>query len=142
MSTIQVGTRLVREFGKGSNLKKVVTEVLDGKVYTKVLNKDGKVVQERVKAFAEKNVGDKFVKTTTKVLKEESKYIKALEDYFAIEDSIANALDTLTEEEREIIVEYYMQGYPERKIARIMNYSERSIRYIKAKAITKISKKL
>lgn len=71
MSTIQVGTRLVREFGKGSNLKKVVTEVLDGKVYTKVLNKDGKVVQERVKAFAEKNVGDKFVKTTTKVLKEE-----------------------------------------------------------------------
>ena len=77
-----------------------------------------------------------------KVLKEESKYIKALEDYFAIEDSIANALDTLTEEEREIIVEYYMQGYPERKIARIMNYSERSIRYIKAKAITKISKKL
>lgn len=71
MSTIQVGTRLVREFGKGSNLKKVITEVLDGKVYTKVLNKDGKVVQERVKAFAEKNVGDKFVKTTTKVLKEE-----------------------------------------------------------------------
>ena len=58
-------------FGKGSNLKKVITEVLDGKVYTKVLNKDGKVVQERVKAFAEKNIGDKFVNTTTKVLKEE-----------------------------------------------------------------------
>lgn len=65
MTTMQVGQRLVRNFGSCSNLKTVITETVDGKVYTKVLDENGKIFKERVKAFTEQNVGNKLVKTKT-----------------------------------------------------------------------------
>ena len=81
MTTVQFGQRLVRTFGTGSNAKKVLTETLNGKVYTKVLNANGDVVQERVKAFSEGKVGNKFVKTITRVCaKKECAMTKTVND--------------------------------------------------------------
>lgn len=73
MSTIQIAQRLVRTFGEGDKLKKVITETIgEGKTLTKVLDNEGKVIQERLKVIApQEQVGDKFVSTTTKVLRYE-----------------------------------------------------------------------
>ena len=41
MSTIQIAQRLVRTFGQGENLRKVVTETIgEGKTLTKVFGSD------------------------------------------------------------------------------------------------------
>ncbi len=77
-----------------------------------------------------------------RVLVEQEKYVKALEDYFATEDRLAEAIGDLSPEENEVIVEFYMQGYSERKIARIMNYSESTVKRRRVQAIRKISKKI
>lgn len=72
-NTIQVGRRLVKTFGEGQNLKKVVTETLeDGNILTRVFNNEGKQLTERLKKVGNmEEVGDKLVKTTTKVIKDE-----------------------------------------------------------------------
>ena len=77
-----------------------------------------------------------------RVLIEQEKLVKALDEYFKIEDTIAEAINDLSPEENEVIVEFYMQGYSDRKIARLMNYDERTIKRRKRQAIIKISKKL
>ncbi len=72
-NTIQVGRRLIKTFGEGQNLKKVVTETLeDGNILTRVFNNEGKQLTERLKKVGNmEEVGDKLVKTTTKVVKDE-----------------------------------------------------------------------
>ena len=77
-----------------------------------------------------------------KVLTEQEKYIKALERYFEIEDKLKDAIDELTNEEQEIIIESYMQGYPDWRIGQNVGYCREQVNRIKVKAIRKISKKL
>lgn len=69
MSTIQIAQRLVRTFGQGENLRKVVTETIgEGKTLTKVLDNKGNLLTERLKVINRGEVvGDKFVNTITKV---------------------------------------------------------------------------
>lgn len=84
----------------------------------------------------------KVERLAERVLLEEEKFVKALDEYFAIEDRLAEAIGDLSPEENEVIVEFYMQGYSERKIARLMNYSESTIKRRRVQAIRKISKKI
>ncbi len=69
MRTVQIGARLVRNFGEGKNLKTVITETLNGKTFTKVLNSDGNPIKDRAKKIDRYNVGNKKVSTITKVSK-------------------------------------------------------------------------
>ena len=64
----QIANRLVRTFGSGANLKKFVTEVVDGKTFTTVFDNEGSKIATRVKAFADEVVGDKLVKTKKNVV--------------------------------------------------------------------------
>lgn len=70
MATISTGLQLIRNFGSGANLRKVITEVIDGKIVTKVLNSEGTLLTARTKTISNQVVGDKFVKTVTKELTE------------------------------------------------------------------------
>lgn len=77
-----------------------------------------------------------------RVLAEQDKYMKALERYFEIEDKLKDAIDELTGEEQEIIIESYMQGYPDWKIGQNVGYCREQVNRIKVKAIRKLSRKL
>ena len=70
MTTISTGLQLIRNFGNGENLRKVITEVIDGKILTKVLNSEGTLLAARTKTISSQVVGDKFVRTVTKELAE------------------------------------------------------------------------
>lgn len=67
MAVVQIGARLVRAFGKGKNLRKVVTEAVNGKTYTRVLDAEGNILRNRLKMIERTNVGNKKVSTITKV---------------------------------------------------------------------------
>ena len=71
---MSVSAVLVREFGQGDNLRKFVTETVDGKIITKAFDSKGVLLKERVKSFSDQIVGDKFVKTITKDIKYKSKH--------------------------------------------------------------------
>ncbi len=72
MSVVTIGSRLMRTFGEGKNLRKIVTECVDGKTYTKVLGADGEILIDRVKAFERSTVGNKKVLTTIKINQNDS----------------------------------------------------------------------
>ena len=67
MSIVQIGARLVRQFGEGKSLKTVVTETLNGKTFTKVLDSNGNTIFDRAKKIDRYEVGNKKVSTITKV---------------------------------------------------------------------------
>ena len=58
-----IGTRLCREFAKDG--KTVVTEMIDGKTFTNVVDQLGNTIYRRVKKIERYNVGDKTVITKT-----------------------------------------------------------------------------
>lgn len=65
-----------------------------------------------------------------------------LDKIFDREDELNAALETLTETERDVIIGYYMRDKSHKKLAREMSYSERSVYYIKERAIGKMAQKL
>lgn len=69
MSWGTVARILIKEFGKGINYRKIMTQTLNGKTLTKVIDKDGKVLVERAKVIEKNTVGDK--KVITKKIAEE-----------------------------------------------------------------------
>lgn len=73
MSIVQIGARLVRKFGEGKNLRIVVSETLNGKTLTKVLDSNGNTIINKAKKIDRYEVGNKKVSTITKV-SEESGY--------------------------------------------------------------------
>ena len=92
MAVQQIGTRLVRCFGNGDNLKKVVTEVVDGKTFTNVFDAKGTLIKQRVKAFSEEMVGDKLVKTKTTVtdIQGGDLFKKITDSVYKIKDKVKN----------------------------------------------------
>ncbi len=76
MSILQIGARLVRKFGEGKNLRKVVTETLNGKTFTKVLDSNGNTILDRAKKIDRYEVGNKKVSTITKVSDEPGHVLK------------------------------------------------------------------
>ena len=68
MAVPQIGTRLVRQFDEGGkNCKIVLSETLNGKTFTKVLDSNGNTILDRVKKIDRYDVGNKKVSTITKV---------------------------------------------------------------------------
>lgn len=73
---------------------------------------------------------------------EREKHIAALEEYFAIEDKLSSAIDTLTDDEKEIILMFYLDGRRNWQIGNCVGYEIRNVQYIKKRAIEKIAQKL
>ncbi len=80
MSIVQIGARLVRRFGEGKNLKTVVTETLNGKTFTRVLNSNGNTILDRAKKIDRYEVGNKKVSTITKVSTDEAALTRQVTD--------------------------------------------------------------
>lgn len=77
-----------------------------------------------------------------KVETEREKHMAALEAYFALEDKLAAAIDTLEPLEKEIILAFYLDGKPNWKVGEELNYSEVYIRKLKRRAVEKVAKTL
>ena len=60
---MNVNLTIVRRFGNGDDLKKVITETIGGKTITRVFDNSGKELINRVKTITVQHVGDKIVKT-------------------------------------------------------------------------------
>ena len=73
---------------------------------------------------------------------EREKHMAALEKYFAIEDKLSSAIDTLTDDEKEIILMFYLDGRRNWQIGNCVGYEIRNVQYIKKRAIEKIAQKL
>lgn len=80
LGTMQVGNKLVRMFGEGDKIRRVTTEVVDGKILTQVFDKDGNHVVSRMKAMAADKVGNKTVRTTTKVYQDSDGFARRTTD--------------------------------------------------------------
>ena len=65
-----------------------------------------------------------------------------LQEIYDLEDILAQAIKTLTPVQQNIITGYYMQDKTHDKLAEECNYCERSIKYIKRRAIEKLARKL
>lgn len=74
-----------------------------------------------------------------RVQEEREKHMLALESYFAIEDKLASALDTLEPIERDIIIGCCMDGKYNWQVAQDVGYEKRNVQYIKVRAIKKLA---
>ena len=63
MSMGTIAKILIKEFGQGANYRKIMTQTLNGKTLTKVVDADGKILVERAKIIEKSTVGDKNVIT-------------------------------------------------------------------------------
>ena len=79
LGTQQIENKLVRIIGEGKGLKRVITEVVDGKTLTHVFDADGNRILSRAKEISTDRVGDKFVRTTTKVINDKRRSSMAVE---------------------------------------------------------------
>lgn len=77
-----------------------------------------------------------------KVETEREKHIKALEEYFALEDRLASAIDTLDPIERDVIIGCYMDGKMDWQVWNDVGYEKRNFYYVKKRSIEKIAKHL
>lgn len=77
-----------------------------------------------------------------RLLEAKERLKKAIDDYLDIEERIAEALDDLTDEEREVIVERYMNSKTIAQISGMMFFSEKTIKRRLCSAQKKISKKI
>ena len=63
---VSFGQKLFRSFGKGVKTRYVITETMNGKTYTRVLNAEGNILENRIKAIERFTVGDKKIVSSTK----------------------------------------------------------------------------
>lgn len=69
-------------------------------------------------------------------------FARALERVFDLEDRIAEAMEGLTYEEKNILTDYYMRDKTHYRLAREYGYCERHIKRLKDSAIRNLSEKL
>ena len=69
-------------------------------------------------------------------------FARALERVFDLEDQIAEAMEGLTYEEKNILTDYYMRDRTHYQLAREYGYTDRNIKYMKNKAIKRLSERL
>lgn len=60
------GQKLFRTFGKGVKTRHIITETINGKTFTRVLDAEGKVRYNRIKTIKRFEVGDKRITSCTK----------------------------------------------------------------------------
>ena len=67
---------------------------------------------------------------------------KAIDEFFSLQDRLTVAINQLAEVEQNVLIGFYMQNQTNYRLAMELNYSERSIKYIKNRAIHNLSKLL
>lgn len=79
---------------------------------------------------------------TDKLLEVEQKYITAIETFMTAEDRLADAFQIadLTAEEKDVLIDAYVNGKPAWKTANEMGWSDRTVKRRKHKAIEKLCK--
>lgn len=77
-----------------------------------------------------------------KIESEREKHITALETYFALEDKLSTALDSLDPIEKDVIIGCYLDGKYNWQVGESIGYSVETIKRKKRSAIRKISEKL
>lgn len=77
-----------------------------------------------------------------KIESEREKHIAALETYFALEDKLSTALDSLDPIEKDVIIGCYLDGKYNWQVGESIGYSVETIKRKKRSAIRKISEKL
>lgn len=83
------------------------------------------------------SVQERFVALISRL---EKRYETIMEQAFAIEDAIAEAVQYLNELEQAIIIDRYVNGYSWRKIERLHNYCERQVYYIHNEALEDLAR--
>ena len=63
MSTIQIGSKLVRTFASRLGIRRAITETIGNKTFTQVLDNNGKLLSKRVKEITRQKIGEKSVVT-------------------------------------------------------------------------------
>lgn len=69
-------------------------------------------------------------------------FARALESVFDLEDRIAEAMEGLTYEEKNILTDYYMRDRTHYQLAREYGYTDRNIKYMKSRAILHLSERM
>jgi DNA-binding NarL/FixJ family response regulator len=84
----------------------------------------------------------KIERLTDKLLEVEKRYITAIETFMTAEDRLheAFAIADLTTEERDVLIDAYVNGKPAWKTAQEMGWSDRTVKRRKHKAIEKLCK--
>lgn len=77
-----------------------------------------------------------------KIESEREKHVAALETYFALEDKLSTALDSLDPIEKDVIIGCYLDGKYNWQVGESIGYSVETIKRKKRSAIRKISEKL
>ena len=82
----------------------------------------------------------KIERLTDKLLEIEKRYITAIDTFMTAEDRLADAFQIadLTAEEKEVLIDAYVNGKPAWKIANDMGWSDRTVKRRKHKAIEKL----
>lgn len=84
----------------------------------------------------------KIERLTDKLLEVEKRYITAIETFMTAEDRLADAFQIadLTAEEKDVLIDAYVNGKPAWKTAQEMGWSDRTVKRRKHKAIEKLCK--
>lgn len=99
MSIRSIGTRLVKGIGTGNNFKQIVSDCIDGKTYTNIVDSNGKLIATRTKMITREVVGNKKVNTVTKVTLDPSSDVKK-STYDRVYDNDSKLLGTRYTRER------------------------------------------
>lgn len=83
------------------------------------------------------SVQERFIALISRL---EKRYETIMEQAFAIEDAIAEAVQYLNEVEQAIIIDRYVNGYSWRKIERLHNYCERQSIRVHNEALEQMAK--
>jgi FixJ family two-component response regulator len=88
------------------------------------------------------NSEPKIERLTDKLLEVEQKYITAIETFMTAEDRLADAFQIadLTAEEKDVLIDAYVNGKPAWKTAQELGWSDRTVKRRKCKAIEKLCK--
>lgn len=121
--------------GKKRLLKSIQRQIANAKVDMYGLNA---VSYDSVKVCggAQTSVQERFVALISRL---ESRYEKVMDEAFAIENAIAEAVYCLSEVEQSMIIDRYVNGWSWRKIEREHNYCDRQTYRIHNEALEKLA---
>lgn len=103
-------------------LKSIQRQIANAKADMDGLNA---VSYDGVKVTSNSNKTSVQERFTALICRLENRYEKVMDEAFAIEDAIAEAVLYLNELEQAIIIDRYVNGYSWRKIEKLHNYCER-----------------
>ena len=83
----------------------------------------------------------KLERMLDEVLEVEKRYLNAIDEFMLAEERLADAFNTadLTSEEKDVLVESYMNGKPAWKVAMDIGWSERTVKRRRINAVKKLT---